>query len=264
MRPPADDCWKDRLLSPAHDWTAPWVARLPEHYPHCADLNRLLDPALHVAGSGQPICFAPAGAAPTQGYEARIHDSGAVPTREGNWHDLFNALAWIAFPASKRALNQLHCRHAADDPPGRRSAARDVLTLFDESGVIVVCADAELTALLTRFRWKELFWSQRARVRRSMRFVVFGHALQEQALAPHPGITGKALICPAALDDLEGLDAWLAAQLARPQTLAGTRVLAPLPLMGIPGWDAASEAAQYYDNTAVFRPGRRVARGSTV
>lgn len=256
-RPPADGTWKSRLASPAHDWTVPWVARLPQHFPRCADLNGLLDPARHCTAQGMPLRFVVASGAPAGGYEAHIHDTGAVPTREDNWHDLFNALAWLAFPAGKRALNRLHHRHAADDPPGRRSAARDVLTLFDESGVIVACADAALVALLTGFRWKELFWVQRARVRAAMRFVVFGHALQEQALAPHAGITGKALVCPAAPDDLDELDAWLARALAQPQTLAGTRALAPVPLLGIPGWDVANEAAAYYDNVAVFRPGRR-------
>ena len=37
----------------------------------------------------------------------------SVETRPGNRHDLFNALAWLAFPLSKAGLN---ARHAAQIP----------------------------------------------------------------------------------------------------------------------------------------------------
>jgi hypothetical protein len=38
-------------------------------------------------------------------YEQRIAQHGAIATRLGNWHDLFNALIWLRYPAIKRALN---------------------------------------------------------------------------------------------------------------------------------------------------------------
>jgi hypothetical protein len=148
---------------------------------------------------------------------------------------------------------------------GRRGTARDVLTLLDESGVLVACADDSLAGLLREFQWKALFCERRADVLSGMRFVVFGHALQEQALHPHPGITGKCLfiatdhegLLQALPELLARLDAGTAALIDAPDLLGSTRSLAPLPLLGIPGWDAASESDRYYDNRAVFRPGRR-------
>jgi len=38
-------------------------------------------------------------------YELHIAQTGEVETRPGNWHDLFNALAWVAFPRRKAAIN---------------------------------------------------------------------------------------------------------------------------------------------------------------
>jgi acyl-coenzyme A thioesterase PaaI-like protein len=39
-----------------------------------------------------------------------ISRTGEVPTRSHNWHDWFNALAWLAWPHSKEALNARHVR----------------------------------------------------------------------------------------------------------------------------------------------------------
>ena len=40
-------------------------------------------------------------------------------------------------------------------------------------------------------------------------------------------------------------------------SLQSTRALAPLPVLGIPGWVADNEDPRYYDDTSHFRPGRR-------
>ena len=261
-----DSSWKERLASPAQDWMRPWVARLPGHFPTCDDLNALLDAREHHTASDHAVRFVAADALPAlEGYEAQVHASGEVPTRAQSWHDLFNALVWLAFPRTKRRINALHLQHLNEAAGGRRGTARDVLTLLDESGVLVACADESLAELLRGFQWQSLFQARRADVLAGMRFVVFGHALQEQALNPRPGITGKALFIhcsQASLSEplpalLDRLDAGTASLLEEPGLLASTRSLAPLPLLGIPGWDAASECDSYYDNRAVFRPGRR-------
>ncbi|HET7158620.1 MAG TPA: DUF3025 domain-containing protein, partial [Burkholderiales bacterium] len=41
-------------------------------------------------------------------YEARIYEHGELELREGEWHDLFNVLAWLAYPHTKAALNERH------------------------------------------------------------------------------------------------------------------------------------------------------------
>lgn len=273
--------WRPEGLaaSPAHAPFAQWSCRLPQgHFPACADLNALLD-SRHCSGSGGPLCFVSSDACSEadmrgrgrEAYEARIFRCGEIVTREDNWHDLFNALAWLTFPRTKRELNRAHHEHMQGSSSKQRGTARDALTLFDESGVLVACADPSLAQLLTGFRWKELFLERRDDVENRMRFFVFGHALHEKALAPHAGMTGRALIleCSRPFMDapmtqqLAELDERAAAWLRDPTALASTRLLAPLPLLGIPGWDPGNNEAAYYDNTGVFRPGRRGCHGRT-
>ncbi len=143
-------------------------------------------------------------------YEIQLHETGRVQTRPQNLHDLFNALAWLAFPRTKALINALHAEEIPREG-GRRGRRRDLLTLLDEGGVLVQCGDPELVALVKDFEWKALFWERRERVRRHMRLAILGHATLEQALEPWPGIACKALfVSPAAPAD-EAARAWLAA-----------------------------------------------------
>jgi hypothetical protein len=178
----------------------------------------------------------------------QIHRTGCVATRPDNLHDWFNALAWLAFPQTKARLNAMH---AAEIPRerGRRGRLRDMLTIFDEGGALVVCDDVELVGLVREMRWRELFWTQRERLARTMRFVVVGHAVLEQALDPWPGITCKAIfVSPGRALDEQAAE-WLAA--CGPQ--ATPQDLAPLPVFGYPGWLAESGNAGFYDDTRYFR-----------
>lgn len=260
--------WSAALAAPIFSPLRHLLSRLPEaRFPGHNDLNELAGPAV-ASGGGASIRFVPPGAGREAApYEVGIFDTGEVQTRPGNWHDLFNALVWLAFPKTKAVLNRHHRNEiAARRGESQRGTARDVLTLFDEGGVIVACAEADLAGLLLEFRWKELFWARRTDVRRAMRFHVFGHAIYEKALAPHKGVTAKALILdvdtrllaqPPARQIAE-LDARAAAYFSDSRSLASTRSLAPLPILGIPGWEPANEREQYYDDTSQFRPGRNV------
>jgi hypothetical protein len=97
-----------------------------------------------------------------------------------------------------------------------------------------------------------------------MRFKVFGHAIHEKALAPYKGVTAKTLVVDVERDTLalpdEALTARLderaAAHFAAPGALDSTRSLHPLPILGVPGWTPENDAAAFYDDAAVFRPGR--------
>lgn len=204
----------------------------------------------------------PAAAVSAADYEMQILRAGAVSTRSGIRHDTFNALCWMAFPSFKRAANaeqvaQLDLARPAAG--GSRGAARDALTLLDESGVIVLCADPSLASLLMERQWKTLFWENRAKVVRALEFFVCGHALYEKLLRPYPAITGRALIveAPRALFD-QGCEArrQFADGGAASRLRAGIAVSQthPLPLAGIPGWYPGNEAGDFYDNPAVFRP----------
>jgi len=207
-------------------------------------------------------------------YEPRCYLTGEVQTRRDNWHDLLNALVWLTFPKSKSAINTRHFHALTNDPvvtdtSSQRGAVRDTNTLLDESGVIVAYSDAELAGLLRDFQWKELFWHRREQVAACMDFYVFGHGLYEKALQPYIGMTGQGLLLAVEAEffnwpqaqQLAHLDSVLADYLADPQHCRSTRELAPVPLLGVPGW--SEQCAEYYDNTDYFRPGRRVKAAST-
>lgn len=187
-------------------------------------------------------------------YEVHLFETGEVQTRPGNRHDLFNALAWLAFPKTKARINALH---AAEIPRerGRRGRLRDLLTLFDEGGAIVACGDARLEAMVRAHRWKELFWTHRALVLTHMRLHVIGHATLDKAGAPWPGITCKTIFIPSGADPDASACAWLHAA-RRPEELA------VLPIFGFPGWFPGNDAEAFYDDARHFRPLRRN-RGQT-
>jgi hypothetical protein len=204
-------------------------------------------------------------------YERAVAARGMLGVREGDWHDLMNVLAWRTFPQAKAVIN---ARHVAElDASGRlgaRSPGRDALTLFDESGIVVASADPELTRLLRGFCWRELFVVRRADVLRSMRFLVLGHGLLDKARSPFIGLTGHACIVAASAGEL-ALDAHALARCLDPRIacavegLKTARDLAPLPVLGVPGWWPANESPAFYDDTRYFRPGRsrdRVARSA--
>jgi len=272
---------RDALLAnPALVSLWPAIALCPSgRFPGAGDLSDLAQARDVVSGGGAALRFVSRGksepGAFEQQYEVRIYREGEVPTRPDNFHDLFNALAWLVFPKTKALLNRKHyedmmARHedtrqgAVLTDFGSRGTARDVLTLFDESGVIVACSDPELEGLLKGFEWKTLFWMRRAEVARAMRFFLFGHGIHEKALRPFKGLTAKALVLPVSCDflgmpiesQLSEADGWAAEHFARPGALDSTRVLMPLPVLGVPGWEAANERESFYDDASVFRPGR--------
>jgi len=243
------------------------LERLPaDRFPDSHDLNALARERDVRSGGGAPLVFVPPAAGPgttARHYEERIFGTGEVATRPGSWHDLFNALAWLAFPRTKAVLNRLHHDELARLGEGPvRGTARDVATLFDEGGIVVACAVPELAQLLAGFEWQHLFWERRVDVARSMRFLVFGHAILERALAPFKSVTAKALVFDVtreSLDDatlVDRLDARAAVHFTHPDSVASTRALQPLPVLGIPGWTPENEDPAYYADAAVFRPGR--------
>jgi hypothetical protein len=241
-------------------------------WPGIDDFNRLLEaravPVVNAAG--RAVRFVAQAARPgvfEDKYEPRIFLRGEVQLRTGDWHDVFNALAWLTFPRAKAELNERHyraleCQQASG--AGNRAPVQDALTLLDESGVLVVAADTGLGEMLASHAWKELFWKRRAEVARDMRFYLFGHGLGEKMLQPFIGVTGRSLICEMPRDflalplarQLDVLDAQVARPIGDARSPLATRDLAPLPLLGIPGWSADNEDEHYYDNAAYFRPRR--------
>jgi hypothetical protein len=267
-----------------------------DRFPDIACLSELARSRGVASGGGVAVRFVPAGDNALRQfgleYETGIYREGLVPTRPDNFHDLFNALVWIVFPQTKAMLNRLHYREMTADGArnlggsrgtarrdigscgtarkdvGSRGTARDVLTLFDEGGVIVACSEPELARLLREFQWQSLFWARRSEVSRAMRFFVSGHAIQEKALRPYKGLTAKALVIEVSGDffgmpldaQLAEVDERAAHHFSSPEALASTRTFAPLPILGVPGWAPENECEAFYKDTSVFRPGRRKQR----
>lgn len=207
--------------------------------------------------SGRPVRFVAPGERDAY-YEIKVYETGRVETRPDSLHDYFNALAWLAFPLTKARINAMHAA-AIPRERGRRGRLRDLLTIFDEGGAIVQSDDAHLISLLEGFEWKKLFWENRERVVRSMRIVVFGHAVLEKALEPWPGITCKAIVVePRAQPDTAARD-WLVG--LAPD--ASPRLMPPLPIFGFPGWHAENARGGFYDDARYFRASRTDRYGKT-
>ncbi len=201
--------------------------------------------------------FVPPSSLPAgEAYEAFIHRTGCVPTRD-NLHDFFNGLVWRRFPRVKRRLNELQAAEIAEQGVGpRRGALRDALTLFDENAALLQ-APPVLADALRRRDWPALFTTHRA-LWDEATLTLFGHALMEKlARQPRKAVTAHVWLLPAApsaagpVDDA-ALEHRLLPTLA-PQVLAAKPFL-PLPVLGVPGWWPGNETPGFYDDPSVFRP----------
>ena len=181
-----------------------------------------------------------------EAYEAFIARTARVPTRE-NFHDFFNGLVWLAFPHTKRRLNELQARHIAEHGIGTtRGALRDALTLFDENSAVLQAPPVLIDALRRR-DWRALFVTHREQWR-TAQLVVLGHALLEKLMQPRKSITAHIWI----LEDIS--DVAVASSLDR--TRLEAKDFLPLPVLGIPGWWSANEEPSFYDDSDVFRIAR--------
>ena len=208
-------------------------------------------------------------------YERHIFERGVVLTREGLWHDRFNACMWLTYPAIKAALNAVHLRQPAPSSAQhasaqrantqhtntQRSSASDAATVFDESGAILIGPDARLVTWLKDHDWQSAFVTHR-HVWETHHLLVIGHAVLEKLAAPYPGMITKVLYQPwpaVSRDTLTkppaGLDQAVAARWQRDELTKPADLFA-LPVFGVPGTDPANQDPRYYANTEVFRPKR--------
>ena len=88
---------------------------------------------------------------------------------------------------------------------------------------------------------------------------LYQHAMYEQSLAPFIGMVAKTVFLPVeegftALPPqvrLERVDGMLAAHFADRARFAAPRLMAPMPVLGIPGWHAANA-----NEARLLRPAR--------
>ncbi|BDX07458.1 DUF3025 domain-containing protein [Planctobacterium marinum] len=198
-------------------------------------------------------------------YEEIIARCNFVPTRKNNWHDLFNALIWLLFPKSKKALNQLHMAEIKEHGLNPRTAVRNRVTHFDECGAVLVFADEAHLEALQGHRWVEAFVDCKNLWQQNTQLFMFGHANYEMLLDPYLGLTGKYVAIKVEpefyqlplLQQYAWLDDKLLELIEQGALFEQKAVLKPLPLLGIPGWDAANEDPEYYANQDYFRPLRK-------
>ncbi len=244
----------------ARPWLQPWrltgervLSRALQHGLAAALNEALLEPSgARVSLSAGRLRFVPQAELPRgEAYEAYIARSACVPTRD-NLHDFFNGLAWLAYPALKRRLNELQHLQLAAAAPGTqrgavRGAVRDALTLFDENAALWAAPPALANALRRR-DWHALFVTHRNAWAASPPPLLFGHALLEKLVHPRKPITAHVWMVPSDAPHEQGALGSLSAD-----ALAGKPFL-PLPVLGVPGWWPGNEEPGFYDDAAVFRP----------
>jgi hypothetical protein len=195
-------------------------------------------------------------------YERRIARTGEVAVRSSSLHDFCNALAWLAFPRTKAALNAVHVAARPSPAAGSRAPARDAATLLDESGLLVACADPEIMRAWEAREWRVAFGDIGTAGAPRLHAVAVGHGLLAKCITPYRAITAHALVLPIAagrLPDEPGalaaaLDAAASRQIAQAGDAWSPESLLPLPVAGLPGWDRERLGARLFDDVSVFRP----------
>jgi hypothetical protein len=187
---------------------------------------------------GYPLRFVPqAHLPPGQPYEAFIHATGRVPTREG-LHDFFNGLVWLHEGPLKARMNALQAGVLAQGvaAQGQRGPVRDALTVLDENGALWA-GPTDIWQALCERRWAQALVHRRPQWQQ-VSLQVVGHAALEKLLQPRKAhCVHLWRVLPSG--KLEGL---------------GHKAQAVLPVLGVPGWWAPNEAAGFYDDPTVFRP----------
>jgi len=218
--------------------------------------------------NGNPIQPVPQGDTPEKfddHYESRIYLKGELQTRLENWHDFFNATAWLQFPKIKSSLNALHYETSVNREPGtNRSPLENTIALFDECGAIIVADDDKYLDLIRNHKWKEIFWEHKKDWGQHIQCYVFGHAMHEKALTPYIGMTTHTILLNQSIDffqkyyseqlyDIDQMisDIWLRKEIEK------TKDLQPFPLLGTPAWWKEEQNEVFYNNKDHFRSLRK-------
>ena len=243
----------------------------PHALPDCALLEVWRKRDVEADGIARPTFAAQTPALLADGlhYEQRIAERGLIATREGNWHDLFNALIWLRHPQLKLALNARQVADVAVVGPKTRTRGQCAMTQFDEAGAIVWLTDPALLALWDAHDWRALFLRERTAWGRRIAVTVFGHALIERQFFGGDALSTAKTI--AVQVDAEAIaercaaehsliarwpqaEACIAAAIRDGRLLADPQQPRPLPLAGIPGWHPRNADASFFDEAPCFRP----------
>ena len=244
---------------------------------HADDLQQPLPqtkPALN--NQAQTLQFVSQKALPEdEAYERFIGTTGNIQTRD-NLHDLFNGSIWLTFPKTKALLNYYHMLEIDQQGIGAsRGRVRDTITVFDENGAILVTAESSIGKALIDFNWQESLvaprdkWDNPKQLNKQAQAAVyiFGHALLEKLLHPRKALCAHSIVINVTQDffalslserinllDQKVAD-YMDALLSQPDVTP--RKLSPLPILGVPHYWAENANSSFYDDSHVFRSGRR-------
>lgn len=231
-------------------------------------------PAL--SNQAQTLQFVSQNALPEgEAYENFIGTTGNIPTRD-NLHDLFNGSIWLTFPKTKALLNYYHMLEIEQQGIGAsRGRVRDTITVFDENGAILVTAESSIGEALVDFDWQASLvaarekWDSPKQLNKQAQAAVyiFGHALLEKLLHPRKALCAHSIVINVTQDffalslserinllDQKVAD-YMDALLSQPDVTP--RKLSPLPILGVPHYWAENANSSFYDDSHVFRSGRR-------
>ncbi|MBA2058160.1 hypothetical protein SC65A3_00073 [Psychrobacter sp. SC65A.3] len=210
-----------------------------------------------------------------EAYESFIGTTGNIPTRD-NLHDLFNGSIWLTFPKTKALLNYYHMLEIEQQGIGAsRGRVRDTITVFDENGAILVTAEPSIGEALVDFDWQKSLvepreqWDKPKALNSASQAAVyiFGHALIEKLLQPRKALCAHSIVIYVTPDffvlslseRISHLDQkvadYMEALLSQPDVTP--RKLSPLPILGVPHFWAENAKPNFYDDSQVFRSGRR-------
>lgn len=272
---------KKRVFEPFEHWTVEFCQGVGffnhlqqlfgfdqwQEFPSAAQLIKLLHDGT-TTYNGQSLQFVGQDDVDFAGraYETVIYQTGQVPTRYNNWHDLFGAFIWCVFPKTKALLNHLHHSDIQQHGQKVRTKTRNAITLLDECGVILAVTDAMFKTKLREHQWHWAFVEQRQRWGQDVLPFIIGHANYEMLTKPYIGLTGKALFVTveanfatlSLLEQYQFLDERLSHSIQDEQILMDNSHLSPLPLLGVPGWYEDNKDPVFYDNKQYFRDKRAI------
>ena len=231
-------------------------------------------PALN--NQAQTLQFVSQNALPEgEAYESFIGTTGNIPTRD-NLHDLFNGSIWLTFPKTKALLNYYHMLEINQQGIGAsRGRVRDTITVFDEDGAILVTAEPSIGEALIDFDWQASLvaprdkWDKPKQSNNHSQAAVylFGHALLEKLLQPRKALCAHSIVINVTQDffalslseRISHLDKRVADYMEAllSQLDVTPRKLSPLPILGVPHYWAENAHSSFYDDSQVFRSGRR-------
>jgi len=254
-------------ISPLFNSISPALQRWKdgsEHWPSLSVFNESI-PTEIKNNNGKTVKFVPQGKKTenfSEQYEPRIYERGEVQTREDNWHDFFQVLVWQTYPRTKSLLNELHynaSKKRLKEGINQRSPIENFVTLFDECGAVILTSNARLVEEIKDARWNSIFVKNRDKFGTEIECTVFGHAMFEKAISPYIGMTSHCLFLNVDSDFFllsreeknKHIDLALVSAIESFSDIT-TKLLSPLPLLGVPGW-YADQSNEFYNNVSYFR-----------